>query len=190
MNTKNIDFIINLSTINTIISKKLDTSLGAIHGISFSEYMILSHIITTPNKMMRRIDLAEQVGLTASGITRAIAPMEKIGLLEKKQNERDARVSLVKISSTGERIFKEATLTLEEKLNLYFENIKEKEFANIPKVLKIVGNNIGYNKKWKYNLTFVYGIWYILSVLFYNIFSLSKKVHLQKKHFFHWLFYF
>ena len=143
MNTlNNIDFIINLSTINTIISKKLDNSLGNIHGISFSEYIILSHLNKIPNKTMRRIDLAQQVGLSASGITRAIAPMEKIGLLEKKQNERDARVSLIKISSAGERILKEASATLEEKLNQFLENIKEKEFDTTLKVFRSLGNNI------------------------------------------------
>ena len=36
-------------------------------------------------KSMRRVDLAQSLGLTASGETRLVAPMEKIGLIQKKQ---------------------------------------------------------------------------------------------------------
>ena len=62
---------------------------------------------------MRRIELAESVGLTASGVTRLLLPMEKIRLIEKERNPRDARVSLVKLSATGQQILSEAQLTFE-----------------------------------------------------------------------------
>ena len=47
---------------------------------------------------MRRIDLAERIGLSASGVTRLVNPMEKNHLVEKEINPRDARVSLVHLS--------------------------------------------------------------------------------------------
>lgn len=50
---------------------------------------------------MRRIDLADSVGLSPSAVTRLLAPMEKPGLVEKEANPRDARVSLVKLSTAG-----------------------------------------------------------------------------------------
>jgi DNA-binding MarR family transcriptional regulator len=57
---------------------------------------------------MRRIDLAESVGLSASGVTRLVNPMEKNHLVQKKSNPRDARVSLVELSETGANLFKDA----------------------------------------------------------------------------------
>ena len=49
---------------------------------------------------LKRIDLAEQVGLSASGVTRMLLPMEKIGLISKEEGARDARVSLVQALAT------------------------------------------------------------------------------------------
>jgi DNA-binding MarR family transcriptional regulator len=121
--SQKMSFIMNLWTLNTIISKKIDGKLGSIHGISFTEYMVLFHLKSSEAKSMRRIDLAEILGLTASGVTRLLSPMEKIGLIKKEINTRDARVSLVKITSSGERILNDATLGLEEVSNSILQNV-------------------------------------------------------------------
>ena len=71
--------------------------------------MLLNSLFDSPNKTMTRIDLAESIGRTASGVTKMLRPMEKIGLIQKEVGARDARVSLVKISKAGERLFKDAT---------------------------------------------------------------------------------
>ncbi|MFT7665371.1 MAG: DNA-binding MarR family transcriptional regulator [Planctomycetota bacterium] len=109
--TKYTKLCMNYSVVGTAISKKLDSSLS-LHGISFSEFMILSYLDKAPGKAMKRIDLAEQIGLSASGITRMVLPMEKIGLVKKETNQRDARVRLVKLSTAGKRILGEASSSL------------------------------------------------------------------------------
>ncbi len=121
--TEKMSFIMNLWTVNTIISKRIDGKLGSIHGISFTEYMVLFHLKSSEAKLLRRIDLAQTLGLTASGVTRLLSPMEKIGLVEKETNKRDARVSLVKITSSGERILNDAMLGLEEVSNSLLQNV-------------------------------------------------------------------
>ncbi len=121
--SKKMSFIMNLWTLNTIISKKIDSKLGAIHGISFTEYMVLFHLKNSDAKSMRRIDLAQTLGLTASGVTRLLSPMEKIGLIQKEVNKRDARVSLVRITISGEGILNDATLGLEEASNSLLQNV-------------------------------------------------------------------
>jgi DNA-binding MarR family transcriptional regulator len=57
---------------------------------------------------MRRVDLAERIGLTASGITRMLIPMEKIGLVERDVSAQDARVSFVMLAPGGKRLLTEA----------------------------------------------------------------------------------
>lgn len=128
----------NLWTLNTIISKKIDGKLGSIHGISFTEYMILFHLKSSDAKSMRRIDLAQTLGLTASGVTRLLSPMEKTGLIQKEINKRDARVSLVKITSSGERILNDATLGLEEISNSLLQNVTEGGLQKTLKVFKAI----------------------------------------------------
>lgn len=135
-------FIMNLWTINSVISKKVDTCLGSIHGIGFTEFMVLFHLENTFNKTMRRIDLANSIGLTASGVTRLITPMEKIGLVEKQKNPRDARVSFVKLSSAGERILKAATASLKVNSQQILHDIDGGKLINILDVFKSLGGDI------------------------------------------------
>lgn len=51
-------------------------------------------------------------------------PMEKIGLVEKATSERDARVSLVRITSAGETIFSDASTTFEQTTERLLKNIE------------------------------------------------------------------
>lgn len=105
-------FIIQNSILATKLSKKIDGQLS-FHGISFTEYMIMHNLNASVLKTMRRIEIAESVGISASGVTRLIAPMEKIGIIEKESNPRDARQSLVKLSKAGQRLFDEASVSFE-----------------------------------------------------------------------------
>ena len=45
--------VINLWMSSTSISRKIDVSLGAIHGIGFTEFMVLFHLMNAPNNTMR-----------------------------------------------------------------------------------------------------------------------------------------
>ena len=109
-----IHFCLLLTQTQAQLARKWDQALSA-HGISFTEFMILHSLHQAPNHQLRRVDLAEQVSLTASGVTRLLAPMEKIGLVQKETNQRDARVSLVKITPTGQQILQDATLSLQDR---------------------------------------------------------------------------
>jgi len=135
-------FIINMWSANSIISKRLDASLGSVHGIGFTEYMILFHLNNSHNKSMRRIDLANNIGLTASGITRLVSPMEKIGVVMKEQNPRDARVSLVKMTPTGEIILADATISVKENTKRLLSGASEENLAHSLDVFKFISKDI------------------------------------------------
>lgn len=96
-------FIINISKFQTIMSRRLDSSLG---GLGLNEFIILLELSQAEGKL-RRIDLAERIGLTASGITRLLLPMEKVGLVKREVNVNDARSSFVILSPGGKRKFEE-----------------------------------------------------------------------------------
>ena len=128
----------NLWLNNANITKKIDNSLGMLHGIGFTEYMVLNQLMIAPNKRLRRIDIAESIGRTASGMTRMLLPMEKIGLIEKEKNPRDARVSLVKISAIGETKYDEATITLNEVSERLFNKLNQKQLTEFMQLLQLL----------------------------------------------------
>ena len=100
-----LSFFISLSRIHTVLSRKMDAKLW---GIGFSDFLILYALSVAPDMRMRRIDLADAIGLTASGITRLLLSMEKIGLVRREAHDGDARVSYVRLAPGGETKFREA----------------------------------------------------------------------------------
>ena len=110
--------IVDLAKAKTVITRYFDSRLGG--GLGFNEFVILYHLSQAAEGKLRRIDLAEKIGLTASGVTRLLAPMEKIGLIRREEHSRDARVSYVTLAPSGKRIFEEqiekAELLAEEAL--------------------------------------------------------------------------
>lgn len=96
--TEQVKFFVNLAKIQSELNRKFDSGLG---GLSLSEFMILLHLSNAEGEKLRRVDLAEKVGLTQSGITRLLLPMEKIGLVKKETDKTDARASFVKIANGG-----------------------------------------------------------------------------------------
>lgn len=108
-----LDWVFALSSAHAKVFKALDRQLS-LHGLSFSEFLVLHHLSQAPDRKMRRIDLADAVELSPSGVTRLLTPMEKRNLVEKEPNPRDARVSLVRLADAGLQTFTEATATVEK----------------------------------------------------------------------------
>lgn len=82
-------------------------------------------------KTMRRIEIAEAVGISASGVTRLIAPMEKIVIVEKESNPRDARQSLVKLSNAGQRLYAEASVSFEHCSKSMLESLSDNQLNKL-----------------------------------------------------------
>jgi DNA-binding MarR family transcriptional regulator len=139
--SREMKFCINYTIANSFLTKKIDRSMSA-HGISYSEFIVLLHLDRAPEKSMRRIDLAEKVALSASGVTRMLKPMEKIGLVTKEANARDARVSLVKLTDAGMRIVNEAKASLEYTAGNILSGIKPEDLTIVDEVLKALGGSI------------------------------------------------
>ena len=129
--------ISTLSLLQNKLNKRIDNKLS-IHGISFTEFMTMYNLSVAPDMTMRRIELAESIGLTASGVTRLLLPMQKIKLVKKQRNPRDARVSLVKLSDSGLEILTDALVSFEEvssDLMQAFEPKQIKQFLKLAEKL-------------------------------------------------------
>lgn len=103
------DFCLRLARAHAVLVRRYDNALGSQHGISFSDFQLLNHLARAPGGKLRRVDLAERVGLTASGVTRTLLPLEKIGLVTRESDPRDARVGYAVVTAAGQELVGNAT---------------------------------------------------------------------------------
>ncbi|MFL6036487.1 MAG: MarR family winged helix-turn-helix transcriptional regulator, partial [Gaiellaceae bacterium] len=75
------------------------------------DYEVLLHLSHAEDGMLRRVDLAERVLLTASGITRLLEGLERAGFVCKRTCESDARVSYAKLTDAGAAKLRAAAAT-------------------------------------------------------------------------------
>jgi len=131
-------FILNLAKMQTIVNRRFDAQLSS-YGLGFNDFAILYHLSQAPHEKLRRIDLADKLGFTASGITRMLAPMEKTGLVSRESNERDARVSYVVLAPGGKRLLNESIKTAEYAALDIFPKSKTKKIEKFSEILDEMG---------------------------------------------------
>jgi DNA-binding MarR family transcriptional regulator len=112
-NSATLDRCIRLSRAYTNAIRRIDAKLSAVHGLSFSDFMILYHLKHAHGSRLRRIDLADQMGLTASAVTKSLLPLEKMGLVSRQSDPRDARVGYASLTPTGSQLLANAVSTAE-----------------------------------------------------------------------------
>ena len=93
------------------ITRQLNVDLLNAHGLTLHDYEAMLHLARAEGRMMRRVDLAESVVLTASGITRLLDGLERAGYVAKADCESDARVSYAKLTDAGRKKLDEATVS-------------------------------------------------------------------------------
>jgi DNA-binding MarR family transcriptional regulator len=98
------------------IERRLDSSLGSIRGISLAEYRLLRALADAPNSQASRVDLAHAVGLTPSGVTRALRPMEKLGIVTTVKSKRDARLAIAALSPGGRELVDDSSGVVDESM--------------------------------------------------------------------------
>ncbi|MFE2099387.1 MarR family winged helix-turn-helix transcriptional regulator [Streptomyces sp. NPDC059468] len=109
-----LDASLRLVRAQTALVRRFDARLGGLHGVSLADFTMLLRLGQAPGGRMRRVDLAEALGLTASGVTRGLAPLERIGLVTREPDARDARVAYASLTGTGRERLTEMLATAEE----------------------------------------------------------------------------
>lgn len=95
---------------------------SAVHGISVNEFLLMLHLDRMALHRLPRVDLAKRMHVSASTITRMAAPMEKIGLLERDVDERDARLVFVVLTEIGRAKLSEALATFAKRAGYIFDD--------------------------------------------------------------------
>ncbi len=83
------------------IVRELSSDLVAAHGLTINDYEALLRLSRAGGSRMRRVDLAQEVLLTPSGITRLLEGLERAGFVERVACKDDLRVSYAQLTPAG-----------------------------------------------------------------------------------------
>lgn len=121
-------------------TRQLNAQLVAEHGLTLSDYEVLLRLGRAPDRRMRRVDLAEQVLLTASGITRLLDGLEDAGYVERGSCESDRRVVYAVLTDAGLAKLRAASTTHVAQIDALFgERLDEAERSQLAGLLLKLG---------------------------------------------------
>ena len=89
-----------LSSYNAVAGR-LERELHSRHGLTASEFETLDRLVGTECEKRRMQDLAADMYLSQSALSRAVARLEKGGLVERTLCEDDRRGVFVKLTAAG-----------------------------------------------------------------------------------------
>lgn len=116
--------------------RRLNAELVAEHGLTLNDYEVLLRLAKAPERAMRRIDLANSILLTASGVTRLLAGLEHAGFVERKACTEDARVTYAVLTATGRQKLREASKTHVRGVNeLFAQRFSTSELETLASLL-------------------------------------------------------
>lgn len=96
--------VLQLAYARTVVVRDVDASLAGHHGLGLNDLALLLELDSAPEGRLRRLDLAERLGITPSGVARQLAPLERRGLVGRESHPHDARLAIVVLTEAGKRI--------------------------------------------------------------------------------------
>jgi DNA-binding MarR family transcriptional regulator len=115
-----VESFVSLLRAYTHATRQLNAQLTADHGLTISDYEVLLRLSRAPDRRMRRVDLAEQVLLTASGITRLLDGLERSGYVARGTCDSDRRVVYAVLTDEGVEKLRDASASHVAQIEEYF----------------------------------------------------------------------
>ena len=138
------DVFASLATAYATITRELSASLVANHGLTINDYGCLLLLSRAGEEGMRRIDLANELRLSPSGITRLLDRLEDQGLVGKGACKEDARVSYAILTDAGLAKLKDAAPGHIEDIERQLADIlDEDEMRTLTELLGRIGSASG-----------------------------------------------
>jgi DNA-binding MarR family transcriptional regulator len=128
-----------LIDVTTAVMATLDGELRAEHGLSIGEYEVLVHLSENPGHALRMTDLAANLKLSPSGITRRIDGLVRNGLVDRRPCPSDRRGSNAVLTEKGLARLQEAAPTHVRGVRKHFVyQLTERQLANLASALSAV----------------------------------------------------
>ena len=122
-------------------TRRLSAQLSADHGLTLSDYEVLLRLARASDRRMRRVDIAELVLLTASGITRLLDGLEASGLVERASCASDRRVVYAVLTDDGLSKLREASRSHLAQIDALFRaSLDDEELDSLTTLLTRLGD--------------------------------------------------
>lgn len=118
------------------LTRRLTALLLERHGLTLNDFEVLFHLAEAPERRLRRVDLAERVLLTPSGITRLLDGLERAGLVARAECASDRRVVYAELTEEGLRRFQESRATHRDGIRtLFADSFRPEEIETLGELL-------------------------------------------------------
>lgn len=135
-----VDAFVALVRAHAATTRLLNTQLTADHALTINDYEVLLRLARSDDRRMRRVDLAEQVLLTPSGITRLLDGLERAGFVERGACDSDRRVVYAVLTDAGLQKLREASTTHVTQIEAFFgARFDKTELASVAGLLGRLG---------------------------------------------------
>lgn len=101
---------------HAVVSCALEKAMQDQHGIGLSEFETLDRIVDANCGKYRMAELAQDIHLSQSALSRAITRLEKDGLVERSACDQDRRSVYVCLTDQGRKVYDAALPTHREVL--------------------------------------------------------------------------
>ena len=116
-----VDAWVHLLRGQSAATRAINAQLVADHGLTINQFECLLLLARAEERRMRRVDLADQLILTASGVTRLLDGLERDGFVDRANCATDRRVTYAVLTDDGHRKLQEASRTHVADLRTFFE---------------------------------------------------------------------
>jgi DNA-binding MarR family transcriptional regulator len=131
-----VDVFVRLLRGHAAATRVLSAELQAEFGLTINDYEALLRLSHAEDRRMRRIDLANELLLTASGVTRLLDGLERAGYVKKASCASDARVTYAELTAAGRKRFAEASRSHVAAIRkLFEERFDEEELVTLAHLL-------------------------------------------------------
>jgi len=128
-----------LLTTNAKIVRAFDAKIGMHHGLSLGELTLLRAIGNRPERKARPTELARELHLSASGITRALLPLEKRGIVRREPDPDDGRASFATLTDSGRELVDDASTTASQTAERFMHRLSLGQTRQMIRLLEEIG---------------------------------------------------
>jgi DNA-binding MarR family transcriptional regulator len=116
-----VEVFVRLVRGHAAVTRAMSAQLVAEHGLTINDYEALLQLARADERRMRRVDLAERLLLTASGVTRLLDGLEQAGYVDRDSCASDRRVTYAVLTDAGLAKLRETSKSHVAEIRSFFE---------------------------------------------------------------------
>ena len=136
LSTTAVQAFIRLLQGHAAATRELSADLVRDHGLTINDYEALLRLSRADDRRLKRVELAESLVLTPSGVTRLLDGFERAGFVEKGSCDSDARITYAVLTDAGLDKLREASTSHVAQIRSFFEQrFDDDELATLADLL-------------------------------------------------------